>query len=180
MSARATLRTATADAHRRVDDIFSRFPLGEAAGYRAFLRATAAAHLPVEAGLEAAGACRLVADWPERKRSHLIRRDLSELDARPVAEETPASFTSEAEMLGALYVLEGSRLGGALLRREVPQGLPVAFLGAPAPAGSWRRLSEFLDRRLVERQSLAEAIDAACQVFTCFAKAGLAELEPAQ
>lgn len=180
VSARSTLRTATADAHERVDDIFSRFRLTEAAGYRAFLRATASAHLRVEAGLEAAGAARLIHDWPERRRSHLIRSDLAALDTGAGRDEPPVAFAGDAQLLGGVYVLEGSRLGGALLRRQVPHGLPQAFLGAPSPPGSWRKLSEFLDRHLADRQRLTEAIHAAHQVFTCFAAAGLAELEPAQ
>jgi len=174
------LRTATADAHERVDEIFSRFRLTEASGYRGFLRATASAHVPAEEGLEAAGAGRLLADWPGRRRSHLIRRDLAALGEASGEQSPPVSFSCDAAVLGGLYVLEGSRLGGALLRRLVPGGLPIAFLAAPSASGSWRRLSEFLDRHLGERQSLGEAVHAARQLFASFAAAGLAELEPAQ
>jgi heme oxygenase len=178
--ARSALRTATADAHERVDEIFSRFRLAEASGYRAFLRATASAHLPAEAGLEAAGAARVLEDWPQRRRADFIRRDLADLGDMPPERTQSHAFPSDAAILGGIYVLEGSRLGGAVLRREVPSDLPNSFLAAPSPPGSWRNLTQLLDRHLSDRQRLGEAILAARQLFASFAAAGLAELEPAQ
>lgn len=178
MIARFALREATSEDHRQVDDIFSRFELGSSPGYRAFLRALAAAQLPVEAALDEAGAGRIVADWPQRRRAELIREDLADLGEECPEGRALASFTDDAELLGAIYVLEGSRLGGALLKRSVPAGLPLRFLNAPASSGSWRRLSDLLDQRLPDRQSVERAIISSRQVFAAFAAAGLAQLEP--
>ena len=51
MSAHAALRAATADAHERVDGLFSRFDISDPIGYRRFLTAQAVAYLPGEAAL---------------------------------------------------------------------------------------------------------------------------------
>lgn len=177
MTARSALRSATAADHRQVDDIFSRFRLGEANGYRAFLRGIAAAHVPVEAKLEASGAARLVPDWDQRRRRALLCQDLEALGERCPPEGTGLTFSGQPELLGGIYVLEGSRLGGALLRREVPDHLPKGFLSAPSSSASWRRLAGLLDQYLAESQSLASAIDAARRVFRSFAAAGLVQLE---
>jgi heme oxygenase len=172
------MRIATAEAHVRVDTIFSRFRLQEACGYRAFLKAIAAAHVHVEAGLDRSGVGRLVSDWRERQRTGLLCADLEEIgESCPEADERWA-FPDEAALLGALYVLEGSRLGGAVLRRDVPDHLPKRFLSAPAPPGAWRGLGALLDRELRDSQKLDRAILAARQVFNSFAAAGADQLEP--
>lgn len=177
MTARSALRSATADDHRRVDDIFSAFSLSKEAGYRGFLRAIAAAHVPAEAGLDAAGAGAVLTDWEKRRRNRLICDDLETLGHACPDEAPHPSFAGEPELLGGIYVLEGSRLGGALLRRTVPEAMPKNFLSAPNPPGAWRRLGEILDLHLSDRQKLDRAISAARQLFTIFGAAGLSHLE---
>lgn len=177
MSARSALRTATADDHERVDAIFGSFPLGEAAGYRAFLQATATAYLPVEAALDEGGAETVLKDWSARRRGALLRADLAELGLAPDKLEAPR-MTGAPPLLGAIYVLEGSRLGGAMLKRSVPAHLPRRFLDAPSGKGAWRALGDLLDDRLRKSQDLADAIVAAKQVFGLFAQAGHIVLEP--
>lgn len=73
-------------------------------------------------------------------------------------------------MLGAIYVLEGSRLGGALLKRSVPPSLPRQFLETRQDAGSWRRLLKLLDESLIRPNDLDAAIVAAKEVFARFAE----------
>lgn len=170
------LRRATAAAHDEVDAIFSRADLSSASGYRAFLSAQARAHLSVEAALEMAGVERVIADWPERRRAALLRADLEDLGEAADLGAAPA-FTDPAELAGAAYVLEGSRLGGALLKRSVADGLPTRFLDAPARAGAWRALLLRLDEVLAEQADLDRAVTAARAVFTLFARAGRATLD---
>src|SRR5690606_8617990 len=100
--AHEALRTATADCHRRVDQIYSAARLSERLAYGNFLRAQAAACLPLEASLERAGVAGVVEDWPERVRGLLILADLAELEIeKPALAEAPA-MTSAPAMLGAL------------------------------------------------------------------------------
>ncbi len=166
-SARDILRTATAEAHARVDQSFGTFELGDRAGYAEFLRAQAASFLPVEAALDRAGATDLLPDWPERRRAQLLQSDLSAMGVAAHDSDTRVAFGSSAAMLGAIYVLEGSRLGGRMLARAVPPEFPQLFLAAGSST-LWRRLISVLDKQLVSPDDQAEAIAAARQVFALF------------
>lgn len=170
-SARRELRLRTADMHDRVDSVFSGTDLGTRDGYAAFLLAQAAAYLPVEAALTSAGAGRFLADWNHRQRSALLLHDLQQMDVPPPVSPPHVVTPTQAAVMGGVYVLEGSRLGGALLRRSVAPGFPAAFLSAGDPA-SWRRLIQIIDDRLVTTDEIAEAVDAARDVFSTFERSG--------
>jgi heme oxygenase (biliverdin-IX-beta and delta-forming) len=165
--ARTSLRAATAADHARVDDCFARYDLSDRGGYAAFLRAQAAALLPVEVVLDDVA---VVPDWPSRRRAHLIRADLTALGSALPALITAPTLVGEAEQLGALYVIEGSRLGGAMLVRSVPADLPRRFLGAH-DSRLWRDLLDILDTRLDTPDRLARAEAAAKHVFAMFEEA---------
>jgi heme oxygenase len=177
VKARAALRAGTAAEHERVDRLFGTLDLSRPDDYRLFLSAQAAAFLPVEAALDAAGAEALVADWPARRRSSLLRNDLAALAAPLPALEPAPALRGVPEILGALYVLEGSRLGGAMLRRGVAAGAPQAFLAAPQSRGAWRKLLETLDHYLYETASIDAAVGAARRVFQSFEAGGRRFLE---
>jgi heme oxygenase (biliverdin-IX-beta and delta-forming) len=169
---------APGSAHDEVDALFSRLDLSSSAGYRAFLSAQARAHLSVEAALDRAGAERVFPDWAQRRRAALLRADLRELGIDPTPGVAP-SLSDAAEIAGAAYVIEGSRLGGVLLRRSVGDRLPTRFLSAPAEPGAWRALLLRLDVVLADDRDLARAVAAARAVFARFAEAGRALPEPA-
>lgn len=178
MTARAALRAATKEAHERVDAAFSRFDLASEAGYRRFLLAQAGGFLPVEGALDSGGAERVLHDWPERRRGHLLRADLAALNVTPPEPFCSSPFISiKASMLGAIYVLEGSRLGGAVLKRAVPNLFPRRFLEARQAAGSWRKLLQALDDLLIRPNDLDAAVAAAKEVFARFERAADAQLE---
>lgn len=166
--ARWKLRSATATDHDAVDTAFGGFDLGDRRKYKVFLTAQAAAFLPVEAGLDRVDFGRVLPDWTERRRSAALIADLAELgETTPPAAETLAFDTAEAA-LGAIYVLEGSRLGGRMLARSVPPDLPRRFLDA-GDAALWRTLIEVLDTTLRSEDQLKAAIGAARAVFARFA-----------
>lgn len=161
------MRTATASAHERVDDAFGAFDLSGRDGYRSFLTAQAGPLLTAEAAVDAFAPAALLPDWPDRRRSDLLRADLTDLGVEPPQAE-PFDLHSDAAALGAIYVLEGSRLGGAMLARNVPMDLPARFIRcAPAPK-RWRGLIELLDQQLVTPDQHAVAADAARAVFNLF------------
>jgi heme oxygenase len=171
------LRARTAEEHARVDRLFSCFELGRDDGYRRFLLAQAAAFLPIEEALDRGGAADLLPDWPERKRGDLLRADLEQLQAgEPEGIASPALDTPAAA-LGAIYVLEGSRLGGAFLKRGLPPEAPQAFLSAPQSSGAWRKLLESLDKLLYRSDQLEAAVGAAIGVFQTFEAGGQLYLE---
>ena len=169
--ARFALRDATARWHQRVDAVFSAADLADRVSYGQFLCAQAAAHLPVEHALDAGRMEEVVPDWPVRRRAHLICEDLVACGLDMPALEPEPVFAGVAAMLGATYVLEGSRLGGTLLRRSVPVSFPTAFLSDGSPT-AWRDLILLLDARLVTATELETAIAAACDTFALFERSG--------
>ncbi|MBB4290906.1 heme oxygenase [Rhizobium leguminosarum] len=175
MSLRSALRTHTADCHAAVDTLFGSFNLSRIQDYKAFLRAHARVVPSVEQALEEAGIARLLPDWLERRRAHLLAADIRELDDRlPVPVPQPA-LRCDAAVWGAAYVLEGSKLGGALLARAVPDHLPSSYLSPQGPKGAMRLFMDRLDGSNVGDP--AAAIAAARDVFELFLKAGQLTLE---
>lgn len=165
-SVRYALRSRTAEYHDRVDTLFSRTDLTDRAAYGRFLQAQAAAHFAAEDALDLAGAGAVLPDWDARRRSALLALDLADLGLS-APEPAAIAFGSEAAILGGVYVLEGSRLGGALLKRSVPAAFPARFLGA-SDSAAWRSLLATLDARLQSPAAVDLAVDAAARVFLLF------------
>lgn len=166
-AARARLRAATAEDHARVDACFARFDVARPDDYRRFLRAQARAYLPVEAAVDCAEAARLVPDWAERRRAAALRQDLADLAIAPPGFERYPLDATPAALLGTIYVLEGSRLGGHLLARRVAEHFPRRFISG-SDQGRWRRFVALLDATLTSPQAFDEAIAAARRVFGQF------------
>lgn len=167
-SARFYLKAATAVDHEELDALFSGFDLSERAGYAGFLTAQAGVFPAVETSLDRAGVHALVDDWPRRRRSQALLSDLGALGCPTPTAASTFLFSSPAEALGGLYVLEGSRLGGAMLVRQIADGLPKSFLSAGNPA-AWRAFVELMDKRLSSPSDLEAAARAAQAVFAAFA-----------
>ena len=175
--ARFALRAATTDAHERVDALYSRFDLAGAAGYADFLVAQAGAYLAIEAALDRAGAENVLPDWPRRRRAEALRRDLAVLGLKVSASDIEAPALGEAaRVIGAIYVLEGSRLGGTMLLRSVPQGQPTEFLSTRHP-DLWRVFIARLDCVLADESRLETAKFAALDTFECFERSARLALE---
>jgi len=162
------LRAATADCHARVDSAFGAFPLTTRDGYAAFLQAQARAFLAAEAALDKAGAASVIPDWADRKRGQALLADLRDLDVAAPSPLTAPALTAVPAIWGAVYVLEGSRLGGRFLLGNVPEGMPRAFLGQPQQKGAWRTLVEQLDDALIDDGDRGIAALAARTVFELF------------
>lgn len=167
------LRAGTADAHDRVDTAFATFDLTDRDSYAAFLRAHAEVLLPLEEALDAAGVERVAPDWAERKRGDLLKEDLAFLrDAGrsdvPEGAAPTLDATDEASLAGTLYVLEGSRLGGRFLVRQVPRSFPRAYLDSDQAPEKWRNLLDRLDTILYQPDALPSALVAAHRVFAAF------------
>jgi heme oxygenase len=174
MPLRSALRAHTSDCHAAVDDIFGRFDLTDPAAYRAFLSAHARIIPAIEIGLEEAGVEALLPDWSARRRRHLLYADLADLGAHaPDLAPVPA-FEDNAALWGAAYVLEGSKLGGAMLARRVPPSLPSRYLTPIGPKGGARSFMDALDGADVDE---ARAIEAARTIFALFRDAAERQVE---
>ncbi|MDQ4421394.1 biliverdin-producing heme oxygenase [Sphingobium sp. DEHP117] len=163
VSALQTLRIATRADHEAVDAAFSRFSLATRAGYGDFLTAHARI-LPVTERLIAPHG--LINDW--RGRAEALLEDLKELGLDAPQDMDLVLPDGEAARWGALYVLEGSRLGGAVLARRIAPGLPVAFLSAVHRQGGWAALLARLNAADTGSAWRAQAILGAKALFRAY------------
>lgn len=166
-SPRFRLRERTAAAHQRVDDLFSRLRLDRHEDYRRFLTAQASAFLPVEDLLIELGIEHHVPGFTAGRRGPLLLKDLADLGVAATPRLPAPALNDVAAQLGAAYVLEGSRLGGAMLQKGVPQTFPARFLRAESQL-SWTAFVQILDRQLERETQMETAVSAAQAVFAMF------------
>jgi heme oxygenase len=136
------LRQATAAAHERVDARFGTYDLAARDDYARFLAEHARAVGAAEAYL-----ARATPELPWRARMPLLRADLAALGQEAPAPAALDLPIDAALADGVVYVLEGSRLGGQLLVKQVGADLPDAYLAAAHLPGEWRALREAMDAR---------------------------------
>ncbi len=175
MSLRSVLRAQTADCHAEVDKLFGTFDLSDRQQYGTFLRAHARVVPAAENALEEAGIDRLVPDWPERRRTRMLLADIHALGDPLPPPLAPPALHGEAALWGALYVFEGSKLGGALLAKAVPDYLPSTYLTPQGPKSAMRIFMDRLDASNLD--DFDAAVVAARDVFGLFLQAGQLELE---
>ncbi|MFD6318918.1 biliverdin-producing heme oxygenase [Methylorubrum thiocyanatum] len=163
-SLHARLREATGTAHAALErDLDWEARVATLAGYRDLLSRLRGFHAAYEPAIGAA-----IADAPffdPRRRLAALDADLRALasgGAAPDALPAPAAPRLEGPgaALGALYVLEGSTLGGAVIGRHVAHlhgaGVPLAYYAGRGRATGplWRAFRERLDG-LPEAQAAA-------------------------
>ncbi len=149
-----------------MDAAYGAYRLDDRESYTAFLIAHARALPAVEARL----AGRNVA-FPWRSRRDALVADLATL-GRGMPEPLPFDLADdEAARWGALYVTEGSRLGGMMLARQVGEGLPRTYLKSGFGAGEWRDFRHALDAAASDGAWVDRAVAAAEQVFGLYRRA---------
>ncbi|MDP1875450.1 biliverdin-producing heme oxygenase [Phenylobacterium sp.] len=171
MTLRNTLRAATRQDHDRVDRLGAAFDLARPADYGAFLQAHAAVLPAFEASLDLAPPEDLPPDWPQRRRAQALAADLAALGLGPALAASQATLPTRPTRLGALYVLEGSRLGGAVLRRALSTAQPAApdaYLAHGEGLLLWRSFLRWLDNQPLDAEETQAAILGARQVFSAF------------
>lgn len=104
---------------------------------------------------------------------HALRRDLILMSAEDLggAPHVPLTLTTDYEILGALYVLHGSRFGARILARNVSStlpGVPATFLNCNVPKVQWNTLLKNLDRVGSSAQAVAPIVSAANRTFRAF------------
>lgn len=188
-SARARLREATREVHERLHHLpaFAALARGriDLAGYRRLLARLHGFHAPVERRLRDAArhgrSCGI--DPRDHARAPLLEADLLHLGLdRPALGRIPRCASlpglgSAGRLLGCLYVLEGSRLGGRQLARGLDRLLGPGeadgrrFLagGGEAPGEPWRRCCAAIERHgSGDDARAAEMAAAARETFACF------------
>lgn len=170
-SLRHILREATHHSHERLDGVMSRLDLSQRVGYATFIAVHAALLDPLERAMEAAGVADLLPDWPERTRRAAIAADARALglDVAPV--ELPDLDMTPAGLAGLLYVLEGSRLGNAMLVREARRAsepLPVAFMEHGQGNSLWPGFVKWLEALPLDAAAEASATGSALALFALY------------
>jgi heme oxygenase len=150
-----------------VDAAFGGFDLRDVFAYRAFLTAHARALPGAEERMR-----RLSFAGMLPPRTPLLAADLAALGG-VMPRRLPLPAGDDAAAWGTLYVVEGSRLGGAMLARAVPAALPAAYLGAVHPPGQWRAIRAAIDRAGVGQDADFEdrMVAGALQTFALYAAA---------
>ncbi|WP_162254020.1 biliverdin-producing heme oxygenase [Sphingomonas sp. Root1294] len=140
-SLRERLRRETAGAHERVDALFGACDFGTEQGYAAFLRAQAVAWETL----------RPLLDQGSTARADALLRDLDELGLEAPPPLADVRLPGEAT-IGHGYVLEGSRLGSAVLLRQLRAKAPAladrasAYLHESGDTAGWRLVSTRLQK----------------------------------
>ena len=174
----AVLRDRTSGAHERVEGrVDAAAQLADRAAYRTWLERLLGFHAATDACLEDrfAGAGLAPSGRVDR-----LERDLAALGATPAEIATlprlhPGWIEDGPSACGALYVVEGSAFGGAVLGRQARAALGVTpirgaafFSGAGSPAPRWRAVCAVLDQRLADDDARAAAVDGALAAFAAF------------
>ena len=143
------------------------------ADYRRVLERFWGFHTGVEAMLaRAAVPAAASRDRAPAARADLRRLGATEAEIARLPTATPRPVDGAAEALGVLYVLEGSRLGGRVIRRDLERRLGPdiatagSFFGGPSP--DWRAFVARLDRELADGPRLERAQGAAARTFEDF------------
>lgn len=180
------LRLATRADHERLEsraDLLRR--VATPAGRRAVVRRFWRLHAEVEAAVAPWLADLDGLDFPARRRTGRLAEDLKTLglDAPEEPREAPAA-ASVGEALGLLYVLEGSTLGGRVIRRSLEgQGSDMVGLSFLDPYGErtgerWRSFLTVLDDAVRTPEAADDAVRGACAGFR-HAERRICEGEPA-
>jgi heme oxygenase len=111
-------------------------------------------------------------DFPARRRSSLLAQDLAVL-GHPARLDNPVRLDihTSGAAFGALYVLEGSTLGGRVILKALKlRGASLAGLGFLDPYGNrtgerWRSFLAILEREIKSGDQQAEAVTGALNTF---------------
>lgn len=175
------LRSETAEEHRRLEArLDMRKALASPSTYRRLLEGFYGIYAPLEDVL----ATRLGREWQYRRKLPWLRADLKQLGATeddiarlPLCQKLP-ELATPGELLGCLYVVEGSTLGGQVISRMISAALGLApgsgaafFAGyGPETPERWREFRGQLEKEVTSNEMADEATKSARATFDTFEK----------
>ncbi len=133
-----------------MDAAFSTIGFDTPERYERFLKAQAGGVFHIELALEPFAQAFADLDIRWTSRAAAFGDDLYRLRALAEGIPGPLPVHGIEQALGMAYVLEGSRLGGRMLARQIRatpgmQDAPLAFLDHPSDAGFWQSFVDKLD-----------------------------------
>jgi len=171
------LRTETAAAHKSLEDKVGIMEcLAEVPQYRDLLVRFHGFYAPMEAQLESVGDWSTVGlDLTTRRKAAWIESDLAALGEAPAtlpACDDLAPLPTIGHAFGALYVLEGSTLGGRTITgmmngSAIPENARRFFAGYEAETGTkWKEFGAALEKYVAESGRGDDVIAGANTVFS--------------
>lgn len=167
------LRQATAAAHAHLDAKLTAYDLTERISYSELLSRMSGPLSALEAALADGIWPDLFPDFADRQRSPALHEDLADLGG-VFCSRAIDPIVDEARAFGALYVLEGSRLGGRVLARQVMASADPGVREATRyfrhreHDGHWRSFVVALNASPAVEARPAHAVEAALQAFRLF------------
>ena len=182
---RSMLRARVEAQHARLDQIIESLCFKDRFDLRPLLATHYEALSLVVPVLERAGAVILFPGWEGGSRLRALKHDLAVLSAEGARQtmDYELSLRSEQEVWGALYAVEGSRLGNqVILRRVTEDGNDIErqatrFLADnPKHSATWARLRERLEALNYRGEDLEAAALGATKVFAVYLSAAESRL----
>jgi heme oxygenase (biliverdin-IX-beta and delta-forming) len=193
-----TIRQATSHCHQPLESAINwRIAFSSLEHYRALLYAFARVVVPLESRLPTF-LSELPPGYDPKLRSELLEHDLSTIaeltgikpsgsvltgcavdDLHQTSEVDLDFIQNESTAIGALYVIEGSSLGGQILSRQLETNLSLTptrggayFAGyGTATAQRWKSFCRWANQRLTDLAGTECAAEAAQKTFNCFGRA---------
>ena len=171
------IREATADSHKQLEEKLFPFinNINSNKDYGKLLNAFYGYIFPVQEMIAAHIDRTIVPDMEQRRNAARITEDLFSISVEPhhqFATDLPL-INDHASALGALYVLEGSTLGGKIISKTISERLGKNeglsfFRGYGAETGSmWKKFTQYLehDQHIEECEIITRS---AVKTFTLF------------
>lgn len=171
------IKEATKTAHQQLEKkvVLQLKAIRSNADYAALLKNFYAYFNKVEKAIAPFITPELLPDYKDRRNSAYLKKDIEELGF--LVEELPAATAPEIsntlQALGALYVMEGSIMGGSIIvqmlaKGGITQGVSF-FSGYGAATGEmWGKFIAVLNRQATTGEDEAAAIWAANETFSRF------------
>lgn len=169
------LRNATAVSHQQLDAAFGSVDMGEPDGFVRFLKGhaigMAAVFAPFRSFVERE-LCLSCPDYPAA-----LSADLATFgaDSARLPRISPPRLVDEGAALGLAYVVAGSRLGLAMLRKrgyasQTP-GCKSLYMEDESGLVIWRLMLRYMRETALDKSRIDAACVAALDTFACFANA---------
>jgi heme oxygenase len=178
----ALLKSGTERQHREIEafiDPMKKF--GSLDAYKAHLRKTAAFYRPLEENLAALDWSPTGIDFPSRRKTPLLEKDLQVLGVQDSPSGSRPETLARANLdfaLGCLYVLEGATLGGQVISRHLttlgigPANGGLFFHGyGPRTGEMWKSFQSSATNYCTTGHQMDEAVNGAQWTFENFHQA---------
>lgn len=174
------IRVETKAAHQALEVVvIPRIKSADREGYIKLLQHFYGYFKPVEDLLDVYMNDKLVPEYSERRKAGALLADLEVMggiDKEPRRSTNLPAITNEYQAIGAMYVLEGSTLGGKIISKMLMQRLGkednngIAFFSGYGEHtdAMWASFTNTLDNYTADKEKQDEIVNTATQTFSLF------------